>query len=106
MVVVRPGERIPVDGEVIAGESAVDESMLTGESLPVVEAAGDRVIGGTMNGTGALRDPRHDARRRVVAGADRPADARRAGVARADPARWPTASAAIFVPVVMVARAR
>jgi Cu+-exporting ATPase len=55
MVVVRPGERIPVDGEVIAGESAVDESMLTGESMPVVKRAGDRVVGGTINGTGVLR---------------------------------------------------
>ena len=55
VVVVRPGERIAVDGEVIAGDSAVDEAMLTGESLPVAKAAGARVFGGTMNGTGALR---------------------------------------------------
>ncbi len=54
-VVVRPGERVPVDGEVISGESAVDESMLTGESRPVAKAAGDRVTGGTINRTGALR---------------------------------------------------
>ena len=86
MVVVRPGERVPVDGEVVAGASAVDESMLTGESLPVDEAAGDRVIGGTINRTGALPLPRDDARRRQRARADRAADARRAGLARADPA--------------------
>ncbi len=55
VIVVRPGERIAVDGEVIGGESAVDESMLTGESLPVMKQAGARAIGGTMNGTGALR---------------------------------------------------
>jgi Cu+-exporting ATPase len=55
VVIVRPGERIPVDGHVLAGSSAVDESMLTGESLPVAKAAGDRVIGATMNGTGAFR---------------------------------------------------
>ena len=54
-VVVRPGERVPVDGEVVAGESAVDESMLTGESLPVAKTVGDRVIGGTINRTGAFR---------------------------------------------------
>ena len=55
IVVVRPGERIPVDGEVVSGESAVDESMLTGESLPVKKATGDRVIGATINRTGAFR---------------------------------------------------
>jgi len=54
-VVVRPGERIPVDGEVVAGASAVDESMLTGEPLPVEKTAGDRVVGGTINRTGSFR---------------------------------------------------
>jgi P-type Cu+ transporter len=55
VVVVRPGERIPVDGAVASGASAVDESMLTGEPLPVEKHAGDRVIGGTVNGSGAFR---------------------------------------------------
>ena len=55
VVVVRPGERIPVDGEIISGESSADESLLTGESLPVKKGPGDRVIGGTMNGSGAFR---------------------------------------------------
>jgi Cu+-exporting ATPase len=55
VIVVRPGERLPTDGEVVDGESAVDESMLTGESAPVPKAAGARVIGGTINRTGALR---------------------------------------------------
>ncbi len=55
VVMVRPGERIPVDGTVVQGTSAVDESMLTGESMPVAKRVGDRVIGGTMNGTGAFR---------------------------------------------------
>ena len=51
---VRPGEGIPVDGEIIDGHSAVDESMITGESIPVEKLTGDGVIGGTLNGTGAL----------------------------------------------------
>jgi Cu+-exporting ATPase len=55
VVIVRPGERVPVDGRVVSGASAVDESMLTGEPLPVAKRAGDRVVGGTVNGTGALR---------------------------------------------------
>jgi Cu+-exporting ATPase len=54
-VAVRPGERIPVDGVVVWGESAVDESMLTGESMPIEKRAGDTVIGATINGAGALR---------------------------------------------------
>ena len=52
---VRPGERIPTDGEVIGGESAVDESMVTGESVPVERAPGDEVLGGTLNENGVLR---------------------------------------------------
>ena len=55
VVVVRPGERVPVDGEVVSGASAVDESMLTGESRPVEKGAGDRVIGGTINRTGSFQ---------------------------------------------------
>jgi P-type Cu+ transporter len=55
VVLVRPGERIPVDGEIVSGASAVDESMLTGESLPVEKGVGDTVIGGTINRTGAFR---------------------------------------------------
>ena len=51
---VRPGERVPVDAEVVGGSSSVDESMLTGESVPVQKDVGDHVSGGTMNGSGAL----------------------------------------------------
>lgn len=54
-VIVRPGEKIPVDGVVVDGESHVDESMLTGESLPVQKHPGDEVIGATMNKNGMLR---------------------------------------------------
>jgi Cu+-exporting ATPase len=54
-VVVRPGERIPVDGQIIDGSSDVDESMLTGEPLPVAKTAGQTVVGGTLNTTGAFR---------------------------------------------------
>jgi Cu+-exporting ATPase len=51
---VRPGEKIPVDGEVVDGKSAVDESMITGEPLPVEKRTGDAVTGGTVNGTGTF----------------------------------------------------
>jgi P-type Cu+ transporter len=54
-LVVRPGERIPTDGMVLSGASAVDEAMMTGESLPVEKQAGDTVIGGSINQTGMLR---------------------------------------------------
>ncbi|MDY9926069.1 heavy metal translocating P-type ATPase [Methanosarcina sp.] len=55
VVVVRPGEKIPVDGIVVEGNSAVDESMITGESIPVEKSAGDTVIGATINRTGSFR---------------------------------------------------
>lgn len=55
IVIVRPGERIPVDGVVVEGESAVDESMLTGEPMPKEKGPGDAVVGGTVNGTGVFR---------------------------------------------------
>jgi len=55
VVLVRPGERVPVDGIVLEGRSAIDESMLTGEPVPVQKDVGDRVIGGTLNRLGSLR---------------------------------------------------
>jgi Cu+-exporting ATPase len=51
---VRPGDGVPVDGEVLEGKSAVDESMVTGESMPSAKQPGDKIIGGTINGTGSL----------------------------------------------------
>ncbi len=55
VLLVRPGEKIPIDGVIIEGESALDESMITGESKPVAKGEGEEVIGGTINTTGALR---------------------------------------------------
>jgi len=55
LVLVRPGERIPTDGRIVAGKSSVDESMLTGESLPIEKTATDRVLGGTLNQHGSFQ---------------------------------------------------
>lgn len=55
VVIVRPGDKIPVDGEVIEGSSAVDESMITGESMPIEKRPGDEVIGATINKTGSFK---------------------------------------------------
>ena len=55
IIIVRPGEKMPVDGIVVDGETSVDESMLTGESMPVTKAAGDSIIGASINKTGAIR---------------------------------------------------
>ena len=54
LIVLRPGDKIPVDGEITEGESAVDESLVTGESMPVVKGKGDKVVGGSVNQTGTL----------------------------------------------------
>jgi len=54
-ILVRPGEKIPVDGEIIEGRSAIDESMITGESIPIDKVAGDAVIGATINKNGSLQ---------------------------------------------------
>ena len=54
-VLIRPGEKIPVDATVLSGQSTVDESMITGEPMPVTKRPGDTVVGATINGTGSLR---------------------------------------------------
>ncbi|HEY4527296.1 MAG TPA: copper-translocating P-type ATPase [Candidatus Paceibacterota bacterium] len=55
IVLLRPGDKVPVDGEVIQGESSIDESLVTGESIPVSKKSGDKVVGGSVNLTGAVR---------------------------------------------------
>jgi P-type Cu+ transporter len=100
LVLVRPGERVPVDGEVVSGASAVDESMLTGESLPVRKEARDRVIGGTINRTGAFRF------RATTLGADSVLARivrlmRDAQGSRAPVQRLADRISAVFVPIVM-----
>ena len=100
VVVVRPGERVPVDGVVIDGASAVDESMLTGEPAPVAKRAGDRVVGATINRTGSLRY------RATAVGADSVLARIVALVREAQGSRAPIQALAdrisgIFVPVVV-----
>ena len=73
VVVVRPGEKVPVDGVVIEGSSAVDESMITGEPIPVEKNPGDEVIGGTINKTGSFKFRATKVGKGDGAGADRPA---------------------------------
>jgi len=100
LVVVRPGERVPVDGVVVEGSSAVDESMLTGESLPVEKGPGSAVIGATVNGTGTFR-----ARATTLGGESVLARIvqllRDAQGTRAPLARLADRISAVFVPVVI-----
>lgn len=101
MVLIRPGEQIPVDGIIRSGHSSVDESMITGEPVPVDKAAGDRVVAGTINTTGALRCAvvrlGKDSLLQQIVGMVRRAQSSKAAIqALAD------RIAAVFVPVVIV----
>jgi P-type Cu+ transporter len=101
MVLVRPGERIPVDGLVRGGSSSVDESMITGEPLPVEKRDGDRVIGGTVNQEGSLRiEATAVGRETVLAHIIRLVD--EAQGSKAPVQRLVDKVAAVFVPVVIV----
>jgi heavy metal translocating P-type ATPase len=101
VMLVRPGDQIPVDGVVLAGGGAVDESMLTGESMPVDKAAGARVFGATINGAGALRV------RATEVGADTVLARIIALVESAQASKAPVQAladrvAGVFVPIVLV----
>jgi Cu+-exporting ATPase len=98
---VRPGDKVPVDGEVLDGHSAVDESMVTGEAIPVEKAAGDKVIGGTLNGTGGfvMRAERVGAETMLAQIVQMVAEAQRS---RAPIQRLADVVAGYFVPVVVV----
>ena len=101
VVVVRPGERLPTDGQVLSGASAVDESLLTGESLPVEKQPGHMVVGGSINGSGLLRVETtavgaHSTLARIIELVEG-AQAKKAGVQR-----LVDKVAAVFVPIVLV----
>jgi len=102
LIRVRPGERVPVDGRLVDGNSSVDESMLTGESMPVTKAVGDLVIGGTVNGNGAFvfeatRVGADTALARIVQ------LVRQAQTSRAPIQKMADKVTAIFVPSVLIA---
>ncbi|KAF0116115.1 MAG: Cu2+-exporting ATPase [Rhodobacteraceae bacterium] len=101
---VRPGDKVPVDGEVIEGRSSIDESMITGEPLPVEKVAGDPVTGATINGTGALviRAARVGADTMLAQIVEMVAKAQRS---RAPIQKYADHVAGLFVPAVMAVAA-
>ncbi len=100
LLIVRPGERIPADGVVLEGRSTVDESMMTGESIPVEKGPGDRVLGGTVNQHGLLQiEATHVGRDTVLAGIIRLV--REAQGSKAPIQRLADQVSAVFVPIVI-----
>jgi Cu+-exporting ATPase len=102
VVMVRPGEKVPVDGELVDGSSSVDESMVTGESMPVTKTAGDTVIGATVNQTGAFT------LRATMVGRDTVLAqivrlVQQAQASRAPIQRLADRASAVFVPIVILA---
>ena len=91
---VRPGEKVPVDGLVVSGASAVDESMVTGEAIPVEKGPGAALTGATLNGTGRARHAGRAGRRRHAPLADRPAWSWTPSGAAPPSSGWPTWSPA------------
>lgn len=100
-IVVRPGEKIPVDGVILEGRSSINEAMITGESMPVGRGPGDKVIGGTLNGSGAFTCTATQVGRETVL-AQIVALVRQAQGAKPPIAHLADRIAAIFVPVVLV----
>jgi Cu+-exporting ATPase len=104
LIVVRAGERLPVDGIVVEGHSTVDESMITGESMPIEVVAGSAVTGGTLNGNGSvLVKATAVGERTVLSGIIRAVDAAQSG--KAPIQRLADRISAIFVPIVLVVAA-
>jgi Cu+-exporting ATPase len=97
---VRPGERVPVDGTVVDGESAVDEGLLTGESLPIDKRPGDRLVGGSSNTTGTLLVRVEHTGEASAIGRIAAAVAEAQGT-RAPVARFADRVSAVFVPIVL-----
>jgi P-type Cu+ transporter len=104
VVVVRPGEKVPVDGRVVSGESAVDEAMISGESVPVTKREGDEVIGATMNTSGSFKF-RATKVGRDTALAQIMRMVEEAQGSKAPMQRLADKISSVFVPVVMVAAA-
>jgi magnesium-transporting ATPase (P-type) len=89
---VRPGESVPVDGEVVDGASSVNEAMLTGESMPVGKAAGDKVFAATANGQGVLRIAGRPASASIRCWPGSSVSSARPRARRRRSSAWPTAS--------------